>query len=97
VVTDVHQLYESLDQLRTRNFYIVHSLTEQLTYIKKLHTLNKLSTDALMNMSSTVNDVVVQSQDRFQQTGRDITWLNVNVHDQSELYTTITQRRAKLS
>jgi tetrahydromethanopterin S-methyltransferase subunit B len=35
VVTDVHQLHESLDELQSRNSDLVYSLCDQLTYIKK--------------------------------------------------------------
>jgi hypothetical protein len=91
VVTDVQQLHESLDELQSRNSDVVHSLNDQLTYIKELGTQSKLNTDALMNLSSTVKDVVVQSHDRFQKAARDISWLNVIVHDESEVYNSIRQ------
>jgi hypothetical protein len=96
VVTDVHQLHETLDDLQSRNSDVVHSLTDQLAYFKKLDTLSKLNTDVLMNLSSTVKDVVIQSHDSFQQTARDISWLNVTLHEQSEVYTTIRQLKFAL-
>jgi hypothetical protein len=54
-VTDVHQLHETLDQLQTKSSYIVHSLSNQLTYIKKLDTLTKVNTDAITNVSSVLS------------------------------------------
>lgn len=89
-ITDVHQLHETLNQLQTRNSDFLHSLSDQLTYIKKFDTLKGINTDAITNLPSIVKDVVVQSRDRFQQTAGDM-WLNVSIHNQSELYMAIRQ------
>jgi hypothetical protein len=45
----------------------------------------------MANQSTIFRDIVIQSCDRFQETTRDILWLNYTLHGQSELYTTIRE------
>ena len=47
--------------------------------------------DAITNLSSIVKDVVIRSHDKFKEVTRDIMWLNVTIHNQSELYMVIRQ------
>jgi len=90
-VADVEQLQETLDSLQSRNDDIVHSLSDQLTYVKKLDTVTKIKVDTLTNLSSIVKDTIVQSHDRFQQLTREIMWLNVTIYNQSEIYMRVRQ------
>ncbi len=47
--------------------------------------------DAIANLSNIVKDVVIRSHDKFKEVTRDILWLNVTIHNQSELYMVIRQ------
>jgi hypothetical protein len=38
-IADVHQLHKTLDNLQSRNSDIVHSLADQVTYIRKLNSI----------------------------------------------------------
>ena len=58
-VAEVEQLEEAFDLLQTKNDDKVHSLSDQLTYVKKLDTLTKINVDALTNLSSIVKDSIV--------------------------------------
>jgi hypothetical protein len=89
--TDVHLLHDTLNELQSTNSDIVHSLFNQVTYIKKLDTTTQVNADAIANLSSIVKNIVVQSYDKFQETARDILWLNYSLHGQSELYTATRQ------
>ena len=64
-VADAHKLHESLNDLQASYLDVAHSLSEQLTYIKKLDFSIDLNTDAITNLSSIIKDVVIQSQERF--------------------------------
>ena len=88
---DVEQLQETFDLLQNKNADIVHSLSDQLTYVKKLDTMTRINTNTLTNLSNIVRDTIVQSHDRFQQLTRDIMWLNVTNYNQSEIYMKIRQ------
>ena len=47
--------------------------------------------NAIANLSSIVNDVVIRSHDKLKEVTRVILWLNVTIHNQSELYMVIWQ------
>ena len=84
-------MQETFDLLQNKNADIVHSLSDQLTYVKKLDTMTRINTNTLTNLSNIVRDTIVQSHDRFQQLTRDIMWLNVTNYNQSEIYMKIRQ------
>ena len=75
-MTDLHRLHEAMGELQDRNAEVAHSLSKQVTYIRNLNTVTNLNTEALVNLSSIVKDNVMQSHAKFQETSRDITWLN---------------------
>ena len=84
-VADAHKLHESLNDLQDSYLDVAHSLSEQLTYIKKLDFSIDLKADAITYLSSIVKDLVMQSQERFQEVTKEIMWLNVSFIGQSEL------------
>jgi hypothetical protein len=64
----------------------VHSLEYQINYIKSLDLSSRVNAQAISNLSSVVKDFMVQSHDEFYEVTRDIMWLNLTVHIQSEIY-----------
>jgi hypothetical protein len=93
-LADVEQLQETFDLLQSKNADIAHSLSDQLTYVKKLDTMTRINTNTLTNLSSIVRDMIVQSHDRFQQLTRDIMWLNVTIYNWSEIYRVSQEERS---
>ena len=91
VVSDVTSLHDSFDELESRQQDIVHSVTDQLTYIKKLDTITSVNADAIANLSGIIRDDMIKSHDKFQEITRDILWLNLTIHGQSVLFMTIRQ------
>ena len=89
--TDVRSLHDTLNELQSSNSDIVHSLSNQVTYIKKLDTATHVNTNTIANLSTIVKNIVIQSYDKFQETTRDILWLNYTLHGQGELYTAARQ------
>ena len=59
--------------------------------LKKLDTATKVNANAVANLSSIVKDIVIESYERFQETTRDILWLNHTLNGQSELNTVVRQ------
>jgi mannitol-specific phosphotransferase system IIBC component len=53
-VTDINLLHETIDKLKSNNADISHSLTDQITYIKKLDAANKINSNAIANLSDIV-------------------------------------------
>ena len=81
-VQDIHKQHEVSDKLNSRNSDLAHSLTDQLTYIKKLDTVTAANIEEISNLSNIIKDNVIKSHDTFQKITRDILWLNVTIYAQ---------------
>jgi len=88
---DTHKLHESLNGLKDDYNDVIHSMSKQLTYIRKFDTLTELNAVSIANLSSVVKDFAKQSHDNFQQVTRDILWLNATLQGQNELHTAVRQ------
>ena len=62
--------------------------------MKKLDSLSAVNTDAIANLSSFVEEHLMNSHEQFQQVTRELMWLNVTVCAYSEIYMAI--RRLEL-
>ena len=91
VVSDVTSLHDLFDELQSSQKDVIHSLTDQLTYVRRLDTVASVNVEAISNLSSIIKDIVINSQERARQTTRDIMWLNLTIHGQSTLFMTIRQ------
>jgi hypothetical protein len=78
-------------ELQCSQRVVIHSVTNQLTYIKRLDTITNVNVEAIANPSSIIKDTLMNSHERFRQTARDIIWLNLTIHGQSTLFTTIRE------
>jgi len=90
-MTDLHRLHEALGELQDKNSEVAHSLSKQVTFIRNLNTVANLNTEALVNLSSIVKDNVVKSNAKFQESFRDITWLNDTLRHHSEMHVQVRQ------
>ena len=88
--SDVYRLHATLENLRTQNSDIVHSLTDQITLVKKTGHTAEMHADVISNLSSTVKENI-QSHEKFQQVARDLMWFNITIHAQSALFSTIKE------
>jgi len=89
--SDVLHLHQAIEELETRDTDITHSLQNQITYVKSLDLSSRLQTQSIANLSTVVKNFMIDSHDRFYETTRDILWLNVTVHSQSEVYMAVRQ------
>jgi len=62
-----------------------------MTYKKNLDWFSHLQTQLIANLSTVVKKFMIDSHDRFFETIRDILWLNLTVHSQSEVYMAVRQ------
>ena len=90
-VADIEQRHQSIDELHQEQNNIAHYLNQQVTYLWHLDATTAIHQEAIVNLSSTVNDTVFKSHERFKETTRDILWLNMTVHSFSETYMAIRQ------
>ena len=85
------RLHQTIEELEARDADITHSLENQMTYVKSLDLSSRLQTQSIANLSTVVKNFMIDSHDRFFETTRDILWLNVTVHSQSEVYMAVRQ------
>jgi hypothetical protein len=78
--SDVSQLHDTIDNLQTQNSDIVHSLTNQLTLVKRLSLTTELNTNLISNLSFLVKDHITRSHDKIQQIVEDLMWFNITIH-----------------
>jgi hypothetical protein len=91
ILSDLDQLHGTIDELKSKEADIVHSLASQLTYVKVLGQNTRINRDAIANMSTIVRNELVQSHHRYVQLTRDVMWLNLTLFNQSALFTVIRE------
>jgi hypothetical protein len=89
--SDLNQLQGTIDELKYKEADIIHSLANQLIYVKGLGQNTRINTDAISNMSSIVKSELVQSHDRYVELTRDVMCLNLTLFNQSALFTVIRE------
>jgi hypothetical protein len=90
-VSDFHELHDVLEDLQNINSDIVHSLANQLTYVKKVDDMASFKTDNIANLSSIVKNGIIQSHDKYQQITRDLFWFTLTFLGQSTVYTAVRE------
>jgi len=70
-------LHETLDELKSKDIDITHSLANQVTYVKSLDHTVRVNSDAISNLSTLLKNEMIQLHDKYQQIIRDIAWLNM--------------------
>ena len=78
-IHDINSLHETLNGLQASTSDIVHSLSNLITYVKKLDTVTRVNNIAIVNLSNIVKNDIIPSHNRFQEIARDILWLNVTL------------------
>jgi hypothetical protein len=91
VISGVTQLHDLFDELQSNQQNIVHSIDNQITYIRKLDTDTSENAELIANLSSVIRNNIIRSYDRFQQITEDLLLLNLTVYGQSEFFTMIRQ------
>jgi len=89
--SDVHLLHDVVNDLHQINADIVHSLANQLTYVKDLSTTSKVNAEAIANLLPILRDQVIHSHDEFQSMVKEILVFNVTLFKQSTLFMQIRQ------
>ena len=90
-LTDLHSLHETLDELKYRGLDIAHSLSSQISYIKNLDSTVKINAAGIPNLSNIIKDIVIQSNEHYQQLNRDVMWLNLTLFGQSIIFTAVRE------
>jgi hypothetical protein len=73
---------------RQKNSDIVHSVSDQLSYVKNL---GKINAEAIANLSNVVKEQMMQSHDQLPNLARDMFWLNATFHTECSVFAVIRQ------
>jgi len=84
VVSDVTHLHDLFDKLQSNQHNNVHSIDNQITYIKKLDSDTSENAELIANLSIFIRDNIIRSHDRFQKITKGLLWLNLTVYGQRE-------------
>jgi hypothetical protein len=90
-VTDLHMWHDTLDELKSEDVDIAHSLTNQVTYVKRLEHTVRVNYDAILNLFTILKNEMIQSHGKYQQIIRDIAWLNMTIYNHRVLFLVIRQ------
>ena len=90
-LTELHSLHETLDELKSTDSDIAHSLLSQIGYIKNLVSTVKVNAAVIANLSNVVKDIVIQSNEHYRQVNRDLMWLNLTLFGQSRIFTAVRE------
>jgi enhancing lycopene biosynthesis protein 2 len=66
-IVDLGDLHTTVDVLQQKEDAIVHSLNQQVTYLKQLDGLVRFNYQAVANMSATLTEIVTKVQEDFQE------------------------------
>lgn len=84
-VYDVNSLHEALNELQLSQKDIVHSMSQQVTCMKKLDNVTSVNLHAITNLSGILKDVLIKSEVKYKQITRGMPWLNITTYSHSEL------------
>ena len=57
--------------MEDKNSDLVHSLSNQVTYVKKLNTVTGINFEAIANLTTVIKDNLVHSHEMFQNINKD--------------------------
>jgi hypothetical protein len=66
-VADLHMLHDTLDELKSKDVDIAHSLANQVTYVKSLDHTVRVNSDAILKLSTILKNEMILSHDKYQQ------------------------------
>ena len=88
---DVEELHRSVDRMHKTEGDVVHSVSQQVTYLKTLDCAVKFNTEAVETLSEKVKAIMLDSNKWKDETDLAIHWLNYTIFNQSNTLTYIRQ------
>ena len=74
---DLEGLRTTVDALHRKQGEIVHSMNQQITYLKQLDGTVRFNHQAIANLSATLKDIAMKSQEKFQERATKLEWGNL--------------------
>jgi hypothetical protein len=73
-VWDLGELHTTVDELHRKQDEIVHSMNRQVTYFKQLDGTVKFHNQAITNLSTTLKDLALRTQEKLQEVASRLEW-----------------------
>jgi hypothetical protein len=73
---DLNELHSTVDALHRKEEAIVHSLGQQVTYLKQVDGTVRFNFQAVTNLSETLQEVARKAQEGFQDVAAKLAWSN---------------------
>jgi hypothetical protein len=71
---DLEGLRTTVDALHRKQGETVHSINQQVTYFKQLDETVRFNYKTIANLSATLEDIAMRSQDKFQEIAAKLEW-----------------------
>jgi len=75
-IWDLGELHTMVDELHRKQGEIVHSMNHQVTYIKQLDGTIRFHNQAITNLSTSLRDLALQTQEKLQEVASRLEWVN---------------------
>jgi hypothetical protein len=85
-VLDVEELHKTVDKMNRTEGDIIHSVNDQMTYLKTLESAVKFNTEAVETLSEKVEVIMRDSNKWKDETDKAIHWLNYTIFNQSNTF-----------
>jgi hypothetical protein len=90
-VADLHNLHVTLEELKSKEAVISHTLNGQISYIKGIALNSRVNSDAIANLSTIFRTEVIQLHNRYARLSSDAFQFNVTFVDYSSLTSLVRQ------
>ena len=90
-VIDLDQLHDSVNKLHDTQSDLVHSVNEQLTYLRSLDSLVKFNSKSVKSLSENVKSMMLNSQQWMNKVDATVYWLNVTLYNETSVFVYIRQ------
>jgi hypothetical protein len=90
-MADISNLHNTVQDLHHKQDEIVHSVNDQLTYLKSLDTTVKFDTKAVDILSGKIKSIMLESAKWTNKVDMTTQWLNATIFNQTSIFTYIRQ------
>jgi L-lysine 2,3-aminomutase len=75
-VADLDELHSTVDQLHRKEATMVHSLNQQVTYLRQLDGTVKFNSQAIGKLNNVIKNVALKAQEGFYDVASKLEWYN---------------------
>ena len=96
-VVDLNKLHYSVNKLHDTQSDLVHSVNEQLTYLRSLDSAVKFNSKSVKSLSENIKSTMLKSQQWMNKVDATVYWLNATLNNQTNVFVYIRQLEFEIS